>query len=327
MGEKKKNKKIIVISIISVIVIILISVVVLIQKNKSSLTNNGIENAEKVKEFSSSNEFLSSTEENQTCVCGTITNLTNNIYKDVTIECTLYGEDGEELEKVYGEIYFLGANENCKFVAVSQNNVKYSKVKNYAISNIKGNMLEKDKDITNNFLIYDESIGLLRSLFDKSPTKPSISYKVKNVSDTDYNEPITIVSSIKNDKGEKYVIYNVLNSFKPNAIEAIYGENSIGEELPKSTEEINYSFENHFVILGNIAKMEDMKEVMVTFSRVTATPWEEAQKELDTMGLKVEKIEQKHKTPKGNVFKQEPEIGTRLKAGSAVKIYVSTGEE
>lgn len=327
MGEKKKSKKIIVISIISVIALILILVLILVQENRSKLTDSDIKKVEDVKAFSSSNEFLGTTEENKTCVSGTITNLTNNVYRDVTVECILYGEDGEELEKLYGETYFLGANESCKFIAVSQNNIKYSKVKNYAVSNIKGNVLEKDINITNDFLIYDESIGLLRSLFDKSPTKPSVSYKAKNVNNTDYKEPITIVSTIENNRGEKYVIYNVLNGLKPNAIETIYGGNSIGEELPKSTEEISYSFKNHFAILGNIAEMENMKGVMVIFSRVVATQWEEAKKELDTMGLKVEKIEQPHKTPKGNVFKQEPEIGTKLKAGSTVKIYVSTGEE
>lgn len=318
--EQKGNKKIIIISIVIAVVIIAIIIGVAISIKTTSTSTSSKPNAkeEQIQEFSWSNEDLGSTSDGTDYITGTIENLTPNVYQNVTIECILYGENGEELEKVYDTNYFVGANEKFKFFAFVKN-TKYSKIKSYSVNEVKGEILPNDIDISSNFLISNKTIGAFAGF------SPHISYNIKNTSSIDYQEPITVVNIVKdNTLGMKYVYYNIIDSLKHNATTYCTATDNIGIE---PLENLKYSFENYYVILGNIAKMENMKDVMVVFSRVTATPWEKAEKELDTMGLKVEKIEQPHNTPKGNIFKQEPEIGTKLKAGSTVKIYVSTGKE
>ena len=316
--EKKGNKKIIIISIVVAVVIIATIIGVAISTKTTSTSSKPNTKEEQIKEFSWSNEDLGSTGDGTDYITGWVTNLTTNVYQNVTVECILYGENGEELEKVYDTSYFVGANEEFKFFAFIEN-TKYSQIKSYSINKVEGEIIPKEIIITDNFSISNKEIGSFSGLY------PHISYNIKNTSTTDYQEPITIVNVVKdNSLGMKYVYYNVIDSLNHNATTHCFADDNVGIGALKN---VKYSFENCYVILGNIAKMENMKDVMVVFSRVTATPWEKAQKELDTMGLKVEKIEQPNKAPKGNVFKQEPEIGTKLKAGSTVKVYVSTGEE
>lgn len=317
MEKKRNNKKIIIISILVILVIVAIIIGMIINTKSTNTNSKPNIKEEQIKEFSWSNEDLGTTSDGTDYITGRITNLTTNIYQNVTVECILYGENGEELEKVYDTSYFVGANEEFKFLAFIKD-TKYSQIKSYSVNEVKGEIIPKDINITNNFSLSNKEIGSFSGL------SPHISYNIKNTSTIDYQQPITVVNVVKdNSLGMKYVYYNVIDSLNHNATTYCMANNNVGIG---ALQNVKYSFEDYYVILGNIAKMENMKDVMVVFSRVTATPWEKAEKELDIMGLKVEKIEQPHNTPKGNVFKQEPEIGTKLKAGSTVKIYVSTGE-
>lgn len=323
----EEKKKIVIIITIIIILLIAIGIIITIKSNSNSENNDtNIYNIEEKKEeFKSSNENLSFTiigEKAHTYVSGTITNLTENIYQDVKVECILYGENGEELEKVYGKTYFLEAHKDFKFFAFSLKGVQSSKVKSYSVSKIEGTMLPKEKNITKDFSIYNEKIN---AFYNSSPT---VNYNIKNISNIDYQEPITIVQNVKSNTGITYTYYKVLNSLKPNATTECYTSDNIGTEPPEykyETKNITYSFENSYVILGDITNIEGTK-IRVPFIKYIT--WEEAKQKLETMNLKAEKIEQPSETIEKNyVISQSPEMNTKVETGSTIKVYISAGNE
>lgn len=326
MEEKKqRKKKIVIILAISVVILAIIGGIVFIMQKANldtTQTSSNIEEQPKVQEFSSSNENID-TLNGTTYMTGKITNLTDNIYENVVVECILYDESGAELEKVQGITYYLGANKDFNFYAFSQNGIKWTKVKSYVVSSIKGTVLSKDKIITDKFSIYNTKINAFYN------SSPSFKYHIKNISNIDYSEPITVVHSVKETTtGINYTYYEELHSLKANAIKECSTFDTVGSKLPELTSatlNTKYDIEYSCVLLGSIKGNEN---VNVKVPRVTGLTYEEAKQQIELENLKVEKIEQvSEKVEKNYIIKQEPDYNIVVKSGSTVKLYVSRGTE
>lgn len=219
LTEKKKmdskKKKIIIFGIIAITLIGIILVFSLSKENYTDTDNVNFEIQQE--EFTISNETL-----DYSSVTGIIKNNTNNIYKSVIVSCLLYDEEGNTLGKAYDSIEFLGANESWEFDATPlDSEIRFSTVKSFSIEEVVGTKVEDDKIITKDFDIYNTEWGKGTKDHpdDSNYQGIYIESDIKNISGKDYNEPFTIIYSVKS-KSSGYKLctyYHTLNSLKSNA--------------------------------------------------------------------------------------------------------------
>lgn len=215
--NNKKNKIIIFIVLLSIIIVILGVIFFLIQKNSSKNKPTSIGLNIPKDNFICSNEELKYSN-----VTGIIKNNTNNVYKNVTVSCILYDGEGNTLGKIYDNIEFLGAYESWNFKAHSlDSTTNLSNSKSFTIEEIVGEKIEESEIITSDFNVYDISWG---KGTHTSPNNDNwqgiyIESNVKNISTKDYNEPFTIVYSVKSkSSGNKIcTYYHTINNLKSNA--------------------------------------------------------------------------------------------------------------
>lgn len=251
MEEKKKGKKkIIAILLVSLLVVIVIITTIIMNKRKEQQELQ-ISNTEItpliIEEFKTYDEDIG-TLGNNVYITGKIKNLTDNVYANVEIEYIAYGENGEDLGKLKAAIFYLDAKEECQFYAFSTENISYLKINSYSVKNISGMILDNTKIISENFLVSNESIGSFAGM-----DILTMSYDIKNISNNDYNEPITIVHSIREvSTGAQYIFFHELESIKANTtVNHCFTSDVIGVEPPIYTK---YTIQNYYVILGKIDK-------------------------------------------------------------------------
>ena len=88
-----------------------------------------------------------------------------------------------------------------------------------------------------------------------------------------------------------------------------------------------YKGENYKILSSTKIKLYVSKGVeVVKVPKIAGKTFEDAQKEIEDLGLTVEKVEEtSQKIEEGVVIKQDPKEDTEVETGTSVKIYVSTG--
>lgn len=263
-----KKKKIIAIVIGIIILLFIIGIIIYqIQKNfftndlKEKLnqeilniTNSSFGNSNK-NALTITNEY-SYIKNGKHYIGGKLTNNSNNIYQYVIIKGILHGTKGEE-EEALGIVTFLGANQEADFIAFQTSDISIHSIEGIEIKDIQGKILPNEKNITNDFSIYSKYIvGYDNEI--------NIGYHLKNISNKDYNEPFTVLFTIKSKKtGETYTAYEEFSKINSNVsiegycknyllYDSIGGSYLVGEDMSKY-----YTYELDCVVLGSIKDIEE----------------------------------------------------------------------
>ena len=150
---------------------------------------------------------------------GVLNNNSGNIYEYVMIKGILHGTKGEQ-KKVIGYVTFLGAHQSTNFIALECDDTYLHTTQGLEITEISGQILPPEKNITDNFSIYSKDILGYSDFI-------SMSYRIKNISKKSYNEPLTVFITIKSKStGLSFTGYQEFSSINSNVSMSGYIKNN-----------------------------------------------------------------------------------------------------